>query len=144
MTGPWGQIRCVVTPFDDRSLNTGPHWRRQTGHGYLNGTFLQTHTHGAVARVSHLTRVSAFGLLVATGPRQGRIRAEFIDPDGFVIWNRVLNLHSPQPHKRVVRSALYESNSCCDSGLRGRIVFKVVSRGQPVNVDGVFVVKSPL
>jgi hypothetical protein len=129
-TGFWAIRRpCTVTPLDERRLLRTGKWEALQGSRYFRGTFLRTRQQGATLSLSHLTGVQRIGVLVATGPGNGRIRLWF---RGYPL--RVIDLDTPTRRWLVVPRLI-------PTGPAGRLTLEVISRDKHVRIDGVYIGK---
>lgn len=128
--GAWSDYpRCTVTPVDDRRLVRTGHWSAQQGSRYFQGTYLRTRRQGSTLTLPNLIGIRRFGVLVATGPGNGRIRLSF---SGFE--PRVIDLDTPTRQWLVVRGM----TAWAPYGSPGRLTVRVLSQGKPVRIDGVY------
>ena len=129
--GPWSDYQsCTVTPFDDRRLERSGAWKALNGPRYFQHTYLTTRQKGASLVAANLRGVRRIGMLVATGPGNGRIRVTY---PGFYA-PVVINLDTPSQDWLVIRGMI----AWGPYGTPGTLKITVVSRGKPVRVDGVY------
>jgi hypothetical protein len=129
-TSPWTTPRCIARPLDDRAVSVGDGWIRRTGSHYWNRTITVTSTHGASA-----TRTGAeldqVGIVATRGPGMGTIaiylggtRIGQINLAAASITFQNLILLPPFSYRT------------------GTVTVKVVSRGKPVQLDGLAISRS--
>lgn len=136
--GNWSYEVCAIRPTDEQVIPAGALWRRKNGDGYLAGSYLEATRRGAVLRMRGLTRVCRVALLVATGPRQGRIRLTFDTDWHYGDSSRILDLRAPTYQKQQIRRLVNFDPGTCRPGT---LSVRVLSEGRPVRIDGVFIGK---
>ncbi len=134
----WSGEKCAIRPADDRVIPAGPAWRRRGGEGYVADTYLEATRQGAVLRMGGLRRVCSLAILVATGPRQGRIRLTFDTNFDHFDTTKIIDLRTPTYLKQQIRRLVTFDGGQC---LPGTLSVRVLSEGKPVRIDGVFIGK---
>ncbi|HJR44380.1 MAG TPA: GH25 family lysozyme [Actinomycetota bacterium] len=129
-TSEWSSDRCTVVALDDRSLRRSSGWKLGTGRRFYMGTFSK-----ATRRNASLTgrgaRVREISLVVQRCPNCGRVAVLF---NGTRIGTVSLRARTIQ-NERILQVA--------DLGRvrRGTLKIVVLSRGAPVKIDGLALVR---
>ncbi|GAA4757984.1 hypothetical protein GCM10023350_49580 [Nocardioides endophyticus] len=118
-TGPWGSARCVTTPLDDRRFDADRSWTHKRGE-------TRTRTRGATL-VLRDVRAQRLALLVDRRSR-GVVKVSFAGRSLGTF--RLARGIGPQ-HRLIELGRLGKVR-------RGKLVVRVMSRGQLVRVEGVY------
>jgi hypothetical protein len=126
---PWSSARCIARALDDRDLIVGAGWARGTGAQYWNDTISTSSNPATATRTgAQLDRV---GIVATRGPGMGSIAV-------YAGTSRIgqINLAATSIH--------YQSLVLLpQSSYRTATVYvKVVSRGKPVQLDGLAISRS--
>lgn len=124
-TSGWSTERCTVAPLDDRNLTRSGPWSSRQGRAFYLRTLTKTKQEGA-SLVARRVRVRDIYVVAQTCPGCGRVAILF---DGTRV--ATVRLDSGRTrNKRVIHAAGFGSLR------RGTVKLVVLSRGSPVNIDG--------
>ncbi|MFN2544899.1 MAG: WD40/YVTN/BNR-like repeat-containing protein [Actinomycetota bacterium] len=129
--GRWSEQKCTAAPVDDRSLE-GRGWTHVHDARLFRGTALRSGTRGAELALPFVA-ARRLVLLAERCPRCGRVQVRW---RGRVLGS--FDLRAPRFHRRA-RIALVDLASV----RKGPLTIRVVSRGRPVTIDGLAVMKVP-
>jgi hypothetical protein len=126
--GPWSDPRCVVTPVDDRVAKGGKGWHKLKGSRYYAATARRTTRRGATLtfRSAHLTELA---LVVAKGRHFGKVKV-------YLGKKRIGTVKLAARHRA---SRVVVPIRSWPTTVTGTLRIKVVSRGKPVVIDGIYV-----
>jgi hypothetical protein len=123
-TSPWTTPRCIARPLDDRALSVGKGWIRRTGSRYWNGTITVTSAHGATARLTG-AKLDQVGIVATRGPAMGTI-AVYV---GATQIGQISLAATSTSYQNLILLPPFSYRT-------GTVTVKVVSRGKPVQIDG--------
>lgn len=135
--GDWVEVGTSL-PFDEAALERGPGWRQLAGASYYGGSALRATRRGSMLRLEDFGGTAV--LLVATMcPTCGTVLVSVVhpDPDEEMVSPPppvTVSLRSPKSTQRRIIPVLTD-----DESLYGTLEIKVVSRGRPVIIDGVWI-----
>jgi len=129
-TSPWTTPRCIARPLDDRALSVGKGWIRRTGSRYWNGTITVTSTDGATATRTG-AKLDRVGIVATRGPGRGTIAIYL----GATRIGQVSLAAASTTFQNLILLPPFGYRT-------GTVTVKVVSKGKPVQLDGLAISRS--
>jgi hypothetical protein len=123
-------IKCFDAPIDDRQMAEDGAWADESGRGYYLRTYSQTSRRGR-ALIVRSVRAQKLTLIATRCRACGQVRIYFA---GQAI--RTIDLSASQLQKRrAIRIAVF------DRVRRGKVRVEIISRGKPVRIEGLGVLR---